>query len=316
MSNGYEVDVTAEKTPRLFNIYVGAWAATIHFEVELSDGSAPTYVDETYSLDTLGGANRRYTMIYATNSAGQTLKVKAWVISIVDPGGNVTLQAASLQPVPPLAVTQPVVSPTNIFAAGTPITMSVQAQGPFPYYYQWLVNSGSGFVPVPGSDTNTLFVNTTALHGSYTYEVMVTNTAGSAVTSAPVTLTATTATGTLRVESLNLVNVTEINLTAEGTSDWADWGLNLPTDFNHKAGVTSKIGDYSPVGAPLLDYYQFGNNAQGFTWTDGTPTPGSPTRRPECTSPDWATVSRWMWRRSRRTSFSTFTTASILRAEI
>ena len=178
VSNGYEVDVTADVTPRLLNIYVGAWGGAIHFEASLSDGSAPAYVDETFSHDTTGGPNRRYTVIYAANSAGQTLKVKAWVISIVDPGGNVTLQAASLQPVPALSVTQPAVSPTNVFAAGTPITMSVQAQVPFPYYYQWLVNSGSGFVSVPGSDTNTLFVNTTALLGSYVYEVIVTNTSG------------------------------------------------------------------------------------------------------------------------------------------
>ncbi|HUD84134.1 MAG TPA: hypothetical protein VMQ67_11555, partial [Candidatus Saccharimonadales bacterium] len=73
VSNGYEVDVTADATPRLFNIYVGAWAATIHFEAELSDGSAPAYVDETFSHDTLGGANRRYSIIYAADSSGQTL---------------------------------------------------------------------------------------------------------------------------------------------------------------------------------------------------------------------------------------------------
>lgn len=272
VSNGYEVDVTADATPRLFNIYVGAWAATIHFEAELSDGSAPAYVDETFSHDTLGGANRRYSIIYAADSSGQTLKVKAWPISTVDVGGNVTLQAASLEPVPPFGVSPPTAAPTNIFAAGTPVTISVEAQGPFPYDYQWLVNSGSGFVQIPGSDTNALAVSTTNLNGVYTYEVVLTNNSGGAVTSAPITLTATIPTGRLQVSSLNLATVTEINLTAEGILDWADWGLTQPTDFNDKAGVTSQIGDYIPIGASQLDYYQFGNNAQGFTWTDGTPT--------------------------------------------
>jgi hypothetical protein len=272
VSNGYEVDVTADTTPRLFNIYVGAWAATIHFEADLSDGSTPAYINETFSHDTSGGANRRYSIIYAADSAGQTLQVKAWPIAIVDPGGNVTLQAASLEQVPALGVSTPTVTPTNTFAAGTPITMSVEAQGPFPYYYQWFVKSGSGFVPVPDSATNTLTVNTTGLDGSYIYQVVVTNNSGGAVTSAPVTLTATIPTGLLRVSSFNLADVSEINLTSEGTLDWADWGLALPTDFNDKANVISQISDYTPVGAPLLDYYQFGNNAQGFTWTDGTPT--------------------------------------------
>ena len=89
------------------------------------------------------------------------------------------------------------------------------------------------------------------------------------MTSAPVTLTATIGSGFLRVESFNLANVTNIDLTAEGSLDWADRGLTQPTDFNDKAGGTSQIGNYTPVGASLLDYYQFNNNAQGFTWTDG-----------------------------------------------
>jgi hypothetical protein len=272
VGNGYEVDITADATPRLFNIYVGAWAATIHVEAELSDGSAPAYIDETFSHDTSGGANRRYSFIYAADSEGQTLMVKAWPISTVDVNGNVTLQAASLERVPPLGVSPPTAAPTNTFAAGSPITLSVAAQGPFPYYYQWLVNNGSGFAPVPSSDTNTLAVDTTNLVGSYTYDVVVTNNSGGAVTSAPITLTATIPTGLLRVTSFILATVAEINLTTEGILDWADWGLTLPTDFNDKAGVTSQIGDYTPVGASPLDYYEFGNNAQGFTWTDGTPT--------------------------------------------
>jgi hypothetical protein len=274
VSNGYEVDVTADTTPRLFNIYVGAWAATIHFEASLSDGSAPTYINETFSHSTLGGANRLYTIIYAADSPAQTLQVKAWPIATVDVDGNVTLQAASLELVPPFGVSPPTATPTNTFAAGSPITISVEAQGPFPYFYQWLVNNGSGFAAVPDSDTNTLAINTTNLSGSYIYEVIVTNNSGGAVTSAPVTLTATIPTGLLRVTSFNLEAVTNIDLTTEGVLDWADWGLTLPTDFNDKAGVTSQIGDYIPVGASPLDYYQFGNNAQGFTWTDGTPTSG------------------------------------------
>jgi hypothetical protein len=273
VGNGYEVDVAADTTPQLFNIYVGAWAATIHFEASLSDGSAPTYTNDTFSHDTSGGPNRRYSIIYAANSPGQTLRVKAWPISTVDPNGNVTLQAASLEPVPAFDVTQPVASPTNIFAAGSPVTLSVQAQGPFPFSYQWLVNSGGGFLPVANSDTNTLSINTTNLQGTYNYEVVVTNNSGGAITSAPLALTASTPTGLLRVTSLNLAAVTEINLTTEGTLDWADWGLTQPTDFNDKAGVTSQIGDYIPVGASQLDYNQFDNNVQGFTWTDGTPTP-------------------------------------------
>jgi hypothetical protein len=176
-----------------------------------------------------------------------------------------------LEPVPALSLTQPVAYPTNVFAAGTPVTLGVEAQGPFPYNYQWFVDSGSGFVSVPNSDTNSLFVDTTNLIGNFIYEVIVTNNSGGSVTSAPITLTATKPTGLLQVSALNLENIAEVNLTAEGDLDWAHWGLTQPTSFDDKAGVTSQIGDFIPIGASLLDYYQFGNNVQGFTWTDGTP---------------------------------------------
>lgn len=271
-TNGYEVTVAADTTPRLFNIYVGAWAGHIYFEAELSDGSAPAYIDETLSHDTAGGPNRRYSIIYAANSAGQTLKVRAWVISVVNPFGNVTLQAATLGPVPPLSVTQPTVSPTNHVAAGSLVTLSAVVQGEFPYYYQWQVDSGGGFVPVPNSNTNPLPVDTTSLNGNFDYRVVVTNNSGGAFTSAPVTLTVTIPSGFLRVSSDGLVGVTNVNLTAEGTLDWAHWGLATPVDFDHKDGVTSRISNYQPVGNPL-EYFQFANNAQGFTWTDGTPNP-------------------------------------------
>jgi hypothetical protein len=271
VNDGYEVDVAADTTPRLLNIYVGAWAGRIHFEAALSDGSAPTYIDETFSHDTSGGANRRYSIIFAANSAGQTLKIRAWVISTVDVNGNVTLQAATLQPLPPLSVTDPAASPTNTVASGTLVTLSVVASGAFPYYYQWLVDSGSGFDSVPNSNTNALAVNTTNLKGTYNYEVIVTNSSGGAITSAPITLTVTVPNGVLQVSSDDLVGVTEVNLSTEGTLDWAHWGLTTATDFDQKAGVTSQISNYLPVGTSL-DYNQYGNNAQGFTWTDGTPT--------------------------------------------
>ena len=240
-NDGFEVDVAADTTLKLFNIYVGAWAAGIHVEAELSDGSAPLYVDETLSHDTSGGPNRVYRFLYAANSSGQTLKVRAWVISTVDINGNVTLQAATLQPLPPLSVTEPAVSPTNTVASGTLVTMNVQAQGAFPYHYQWLVDNGSGFVPVPNSNTNTVSVDTTTLHGAYNYKVVVTNNLGGAVTSAPVTLTVSVPSGVLQALSDNLAGVTEVNLTAEGTLDWAHWGIINSTDFDQKSGVTSQI---------------------------------------------------------------------------
>src|SRR5438128_2230700 len=60
-----------------------------------------------------------------------------------------------------------------------------------------------------------------------------------------------------------------INLSAEGTLDWAHWGLTSPTDFNHLASTNQIIGDYILIGS------QFTAQANSFpnacSWTNGTP---------------------------------------------
>jgi hypothetical protein len=61
-----------------------------------------------------------------------------------------------------------------------------------------------------------------------------------------------------------------VQLTQGGTLDWAHWGLNTATDYDHKAAVTPQIGNFSVVGSGTVSRYI--NNSVGFTWTDGTPT--------------------------------------------
>ena len=59
-----------------------------------------------------------------------------------------------------------------------------------------------------------------------------------------------------------------VNLTAEGTLDWAHWGLNTKSDFDHKASVTSQISDVTATGT--VD--QFPDAVVGYSWIEGTPT--------------------------------------------
>src|SRR5207249_1287478 len=60
--------------------------------------------------------------------------------------------------------------------------------------------------------------------------------------------------------------------TAEGTTDWAHWGLITESSFDHKAGVASQISNYALLGGEPA--YMYADNLNGYTWTDGTPTPG------------------------------------------
>jgi hypothetical protein len=61
-----------------------------------------------------------------------------------------------------------------------------------------------------------------------------------------------------------------INLTAEGATDWAHWGLKGPEDFNHKQGVVPQVGALTIVGPNALEPYS--TLSHSYTWNDGTPT--------------------------------------------
>lgn len=66
-----------------------------------------------------------------------------------------------------------------------------------------------------------------------------------------------------------------IDLTSEGTADWAVWGATAMTDFDHKATGGTQIASWTKVGTGTVYGYGNGYNDagnDGFTWSDGTPT--------------------------------------------
>ncbi|RIK57522.1 MAG: hypothetical protein DCC63_13640 [Nitrospira sp.] len=63
---------------------------------------------------------------------------------------------------------------------------------------------------------------------------------------------------------------TSVNLSTEGTTDWAHWGLTTASSFNHKSGVTAQISTFSTVGGGTAQ--RFDDNPTTYTWTGGTPT--------------------------------------------
>lgn len=64
-----------------------------------------------------------------------------------------------------------------------------------------------------------------------------------------------------------------INLTSEGEVDWVHWGLYTETSLNRKANVAPQISDFALLDATngFAYVYQFGDNANGYSWSDGTP---------------------------------------------
>jgi len=73
---------------------------------------------------------------------------------------------------------------------------------------------------------------------------------------------------------------TAVNLTSEGVSDWAHWGLNAATDFNDKSSGGVQIGNVTGVGsaaAQRFDLSTWGSIGTPFSWTDGLPTASAST---------------------------------------
>ncbi len=60
-----------------------------------------------------------------------------------------------------------------------------------------------------------------------------------------------------------------INLTQEGTLDWAHWGTIAGSTFQRKAGGSQQISDLTVVGNSKLTDYT--TSPYRFTWSDGTP---------------------------------------------
>lgn len=61
-----------------------------------------------------------------------------------------------------------------------------------------------------------------------------------------------------------------VNLSSEGTTDWAHWGLSAASDFTSKSGAVQEISNLTKIGTALLQRYS--NNDIGYSWTGGTPT--------------------------------------------
>ena len=63
-------------------------------------------------------------------------------------------------------------------------------------------------------------------------------------------------------------------LTVAGPVDWVHWGLYTETSLDRKAGVAPLISDFTLLDATngFAYVYEFADNYNGYTWSDGTPT--------------------------------------------
>lgn len=269
IGSGFQITAPASTSLRTLKVFVGVFAAQGHFEASLSDGSAPNYTE--FSLINIrNGPGRVYTLQYAANSAGQTLRIRWTLLTTRAADGNVTLQAAALSAVgannPPLVT---LTNPANYASFAAPATIDLGAKASdldgtiskveffeastklgeasvSPYHYAWNnVPKGRHFLSAVATD------NGGETSTSPPVEIFVYGTGGSL-------------TGSVALPP------TTLNLTTEGTADWVHWGLSSPSSSDRKSSITQKIGNLISLGTNPVQ--RFADNHTAFSWSDGTPT--------------------------------------------
>jgi hypothetical protein len=142
--------------------------------------------------------------------------------------GAVASSVASLSVVVPPNLVVDLTNQTVL--VGSNVTFQVSVAGSAPFGYQWLFNGGT----MPGATSNPLILNNVSSARAGTYQVVVTNSAGT-ITSASANLTVLTA-PTIVTDLTNQIVAAGTNVTlqvsASGTSpfnyQWLCEGTNLP----------------------------------------------------------------------------------------
>jgi hypothetical protein len=139
----------------------------------------------------------------------------------------------------------------------------------------WSVVSGPGTVTFG----NAAQASTSAsFSAAGTYVLRLTASDGALTSSDDVTVTVSPAGSGGSLSVSGAAPPAGVNLSAEGTADWAHWGLTSPSSFDHKAAVTPQISNYTTLGGGSA--LQYSNSPIAYTWSGGTPTSaatGTPT---------------------------------------
>ena len=269
IDSGFEISVPASTNSRMLKVFVGAFSAQGSFEATLSDGSAPPYEDN--SLSTIRGvaANRVYSIQFAADSPGQALRIRWRLLVGHGADANVTLQAATLTATgannPPVVM---LTNPVNFVSFPAPATIQLGANASDSDGSVTKVEFFNGSEKIGEASTNPFnFTWNNVAKGLYVVHAVGTDDGGETSDSQALELYVYDSGGSLAASHVK--PPASVNLTSEGTADWAHWSATTNVAFNHKAGVIQKISDAARLGnRPIVGY---SDNFSAFSWTDGIP---------------------------------------------
>ncbi len=259
---GFEIQCPADTQSKRLRLYVGTSGAAGTLKASLS--GATTYTDSSLSG---GPSNGVYTIDFQADAAGQTLTV---TFTSSDTSGYLMLGAATLSgpDVPPSAIIA-TPSDNSVFAAPATFSLTVTAADSDGTVTNLSLLDGSTLLAQTNSGSLTATVSNLP-GGAYSFVAVATDNAGLSITSFPARVFVTTGGGTL--SGSLAAPPTNLDLTSEGTLDWAHWGLASGGSFDHKAGLSQLIPNVTPLNATTNDFLRYADNFTAYSWTDGTPT--------------------------------------------
>lgn len=272
--SGFHFTVRATTNTQTLRVYVGAYGARGKFSASLSDNSAPAFTSTMNNsvFNTGNGPSGLYTINFSAGSATQLLNISYTLESAA--GGhtfdaNVTLQSAALtapgaNSIPYVLLASPpegtsVVTPSNLLLTAT----ASDNDGSITLIEFYDGTNKLGDVAPPASS----FTWTNPPAGRHTLTARAIDNAAGVGVSLPAAVFVATNGGALTA-ARSAAPLT-VDLTSEGSSDWAHWGLLNPSNFNHRATGGSQISNVTRLGTNAV--FQYFDAATAVTWSDGSP---------------------------------------------
>ena len=270
IGTGFRFTVDASTNLQTLKVYAGVFAGMGRFIAYLSD-SGRGYTNESLS-NISNGPSGAYTIDFAADSANQTLTV-IYTLAQASPGpnlnsANVTLQSAALSApgmnnLPFAALTSP---PDGASFTPGDITLSANAGDADGTISLVEFYAGTNKVGEASAAPYSL-VWTNPAPGSYALSAHAIDNEGGVGISSPAYIFVGGSGGSLSGARSDAPS--SVDLTAEGTSDWAHWGSFTASSFDYKATGNSQISNFTLIGTnPVVRYDE---NFTAFTWSDGTP---------------------------------------------
>ena len=228
-----------------------------------------TLTATTSTAVSMAASDRFYVWIGVNVTAAPTSNTNAELDVEGTLNGNYDSQVAVPMPNSPPTVS--ITSPANNAVFNTPASITINANAADSDGSVSKVEFFQGATKL-GEDTTSpySFIWTNPPPSSYSYALTAkaTDNGGLTTTSATVNVSVVGA-GTLGGSFAAPPTPSAVNLTTEGTADWAHWGNGSQNTFDHKTGVTQQLSNFNRVGGTTNAWLN--DNPTNFTWTDGTP---------------------------------------------